>query len=71
MAVDGGSVVHMCSELGTPGYGLGVSADSRSEQTNLFGDGDTISNRGQKALNLEGGDRNIQSVFRIAAVIHR
>ena len=70
VALDSGSVVHVCSIEDVPGYKVGESPGSRRGQEFLMGDGGTIPNLGQSSLNLHdtGIDRDIQSVFQIAAV---
>ena len=70
VALDSGSVVHVCALGDCPGYLLQDSPGSRVGQRFLMGDGGEIPNLGQKALNLSddalGSD--VQSVFQIAAV---
>ena len=68
VALDSGSVVHVCSPEDCPGYKLAESPGSRRGQEFLMGDGGTIPNLGQSQLNLSDEDRDIQSVFQIAAV---
>ena len=70
VALDSGSVVHVCSIDDCPGYRVGESPGSRRGQEFLMGDGGTIPNLGQSQLNLsdESIGRDIESVFRIAAV---
>ena len=70
VALDSGSVVHVCSIEDVPGYQVGDSPGSRSGQRFLMGDGGEIPNLGQSRLNLSdtGVGRDIQSVFQIAAV---
>ena len=70
VALDSGSVVHVCSIDDCRGYKVGESPGSRRGQEFLMGDGGTIPNLGQSMLNLtdESVDRDIQSVFQIAAV---
>ena len=70
VALDSGAVVHVCSLEDCPGYSLEESPGSRNKQKFLMGDGGTIPNLGQKSLNLcdEAVDRNLISVFQIAAV---
>ena len=69
VALDSGSVVHVCSISDCPGYKVGESPGSRRGQDFLMGDGGTIPNLGQSSLNLSDDevDRDIQSVFQIAA----
>ena len=70
VALDSGSVVHVCSLGDCPGYLLQDSPGSKVGQRFLMGDGGEIPNLGQKSLNLSddalGSD--VQSVFQIAAV---
>ena len=68
VALDSGSVVHVCSPEDCPGYRCEESPGSRRGQEFLVGDGGTIPNLGQSRLNLSDEDRDIQSVFQIAAV---
>ena len=70
VALDSGSVVHVCSIDDCKGYKVGDSPGSRRGQEFLMGDGGTIPNLGQSELNLtdEAVDRDIKSVFQIAAV---
>jgi hypothetical protein len=68
VALDSGSVVHVCSVDDCPGYRLGESAGSRRGQEFLMGDGGTIPNMGQSKLNLSDGTKDIESIFQIAAV---
>ena len=70
VALDSGSVVHVCSMDDLPGYRLGELPGSRRGQEFLMGDGGTIPNLGQSQLNLSDTavGRNIESVFQIAAV---
>ena len=70
VALDSGSVVHVCSIDDCKGYKVGESPGSRRGQEFLMGDGGTIPNLGQSELNLtdELVDRDIKSVFQIAAV---
>ena len=68
VALDSGSVVHVCSLEDCPGYKLAESPGSRRKQEFLMGDGGTIANLGEKALNLSSGEADLQSVFQIAAV---
>ena len=68
VALDSGSVVHVCSIDDCPGYVLADSPGSRRGQEFLMGDGGTLPNMGQSKLNLEDSGRDIESVFQIAAV---
>ena len=68
VALDSGSVVHVCSIDDCPGYRVAESPGSRRGQDFLMGDGGTIPNLGQSQLNLSDGDKDIESVFQIAAV---
>ena len=68
VALDSGSVVHVCSPEDVPGYRTSESPGSRRGQEFLMGDGGTIPNLGQSQLNLSDGPKDIQSVFQIAAV---
>jgi hypothetical protein len=70
VALDSGSVVHVCSIDDCKGYKVGESPGSKRGQEFLMGDGGTIPNLGQSELNLtdEVVDRDIKSVFQIAAV---
>ena len=68
VALDSGSVVHVCSMEDIPGYRVSESAGSRRGQEFLMGDGGTIPNLGESQLNLSDQDRDLQSVFQIAAV---
>ena len=70
VALDSGSVVHVCSMDDVPGYRLGESPGSRRGQELLMGDCGLIPNLGQSQLNLSatavGGI--IESVLLIVAV---
>ena len=44
VALDSGSVVHVCAPEDIPGYHVGESAGSRRRQEFLMGDGGTIPN---------------------------
>ena len=70
VALDSGSVVHVCSVEDCPGYKVGESPGSKRGQQFLMGDGGEIPNLGQSRLNLTdaGLNRDIESVFQIAAV---
>ena len=68
VALDLGSVVHVCSVDDCPAYQLGESAGCRRGQEFLMGDGGTIPNMGQSEVNLSDGGKDIESVFQIAAV---
>ena len=70
VALDSGSVVHVCSLDDCRGYRLQESPGSRRGQEFLMGDGGTIPNLGQSRLNLTDTavDRDLESVFQIAAV---
>jgi hypothetical protein len=68
VALDSGSVVHVCAPDDIPGYHVGDSAGSRRHQEFLMGDGGTIPNLGESQLNLSDGDKPLNSVFQIAAV---
>jgi hypothetical protein len=70
VALDSGSVVHVCGVEDVPGYRVGESPGSRRGQEFLMGDGGLIPNLGQSQLNLSDTTvgRDIQSVFQIAAV---
>ena len=68
VALDFGSVVHVCSRDDCPGYELAESPGSRRGKEFLMGDGGTIPNQGQSKLNLTDDGRDIESVFQIAAV---
>ena len=68
VALDSGSVAHVCSIDDCPGYRVAGSPGSRRGQDCLMGDGGTIPNLGQSQLNLLDGDKDIESVFQIAAV---
>ena len=48
VALDSGSVVHVCAPADCPRYLLQESAGSRRGQEFLMGDGGTIPNLGQK-----------------------
>jgi hypothetical protein len=68
VALDSGSVVHVCAPEDCPGYRCEESPGSRRGQEFLVGDGGTIPNLGQSQLNLCDEGRDIKSVFQIAAV---
>ena len=70
VALDSGSVVHVCAPADCPGYLLQESPGSRRGQEFLMGDGGTIANLGQKQLNLADNTvgSDVQSIFQIAAV---
>ena len=70
VALDSGSVVHVCSLDDCRGYQLQESPGSRRGQEFMMGDGGTIPNLGESKLNLTDTavDRDLESVFQIAAV---
>ena len=68
VALDSGSVVHVCAPSDIPGYHVGESPGSKRGQEFLMGDGGTIPNLGQSQLNLSEGDKDMRSVFQVAAV---
>ena len=68
VALDSGSVVHVCAPSDIPGYLVEDSSGSRRGQEFLMGDGGVIPNLGQKRLNLSDTKADMQSVFQIAAV---
>ena len=70
VALDSGSVVHVCSLDDCRGYKLQESPGSRRGQEFLMGDGGTIPSLGQSQLNLTDTktDRDLESIFQIAAV---
>ena len=69
VALDSGSVVHVCAAADTLGYLLEESPGSRREQKFLMGDGGRLPNQGQKHLKL-GSEQcaDISSTFQIADV---
>ena len=68
VALDSGSVVHVCANEDAPGYNLDESLGSKRGQNFLMGDGGKVPNQGQKALNLSGSVADLKSVFQIAKV---
>ena len=70
VALDSGSIVHVCALSDCPGYRLGESLGSKRKQVFMMGDGGEIPNLGETQLNLSDNEvgRDIQSVFQIAAV---
>ena len=70
VALDSGSVVHVCALGDCPGHLLQASPGSKNGQKFLMGDGGTIPNLGQKQLNLtdDAPGSDVQSIFQIAAV---
>ena len=71
VALDSGSMEHVCDEIDTPGYELQESEGSKKGQNFIVGDGNRIPNKGQKELNLQPEDQEgckIQSKFQIARV---
>lgn len=70
VALDSGSVVHVCAPADCPGYLLQESPGSGRGQEFLMGDDGTIANLGQKQLYLaeSTGGSDVQSIFQIAAV---
>ena len=72
VALDSGSIVHVCRDSDAPGYILEESNGSRRGQNFLVGNGAKMPNMGEKRLNLEieQGDAmgRIASVFQIAHV---
>ena len=72
VALDSGSIVHVCRDSDTPGYEVQESAGSRRGQNFLVGNGGKMLNLGEKKLSLEvdRGDSSgmIASVFQIAQV---
>ena len=69
VALDSGSVVHVCAPADCPWYLLQESAGSRRGQEFLMGDGCTIPNLGQNQLNPSdnAAGSGLQSIFQIAA----
>ena len=72
VALDSGSVVHVCSAADALGYKLEPSPGSKRGQKFIMGDGGRTANLGQKALNLTdpsiGKENEIKSIFQIAKV---
>ena len=69
VALDTGSIVHICAEEDTPGYSIEQSSGSRRKQNFVVGDGGTLPNLGQKTLNLDpGSGENAEVTFQIAKV---
>ena len=70
VALDSGSVVHVCAPDDCPGYMLQESPGSRRGQSFQMGDGGIIKNPGQKQFNLKDSTvgNDVQSIFQIAAV---
>ena len=68
VALDSGAVVLVCAPADCPGYLLAEFPGSKSGRRFLMGDGGTIAKLGQKSLNLSDDDRDLCSVFQIAAV---
>ena len=70
VALDSGSVVHVCGPSDCPGYLLQESPGSRRGQKFQMGDGGEINNLGQKQLNLSdlSAESDLCSIFQIAAV---
>ena len=69
VALDSGSVVHVCANADTLGYLLEESAGSRRGQKFVMGDGGQLGNLGQKVLKLGSKEcPDITSTFQIANV---
>ena len=72
VALDSGSIVHVCRDSDTPGYSIFPSAGSQRGQCFLVGNGGKMPNLGEKRLNLSvdrgGGTGRIASCFQIAQV---
>ena len=70
MALDSGSVVHVCAEEDCLGYLLEESPGSKRNQMFLMGDGGKIPNQGQKSLRLADLNNGVEisSTFQIAKV---
>ena len=73
VALDSGSIVHVCRDSDTPGYDLQDSAGSRRGQNVLVGNGGTMPNLGEKRLSMQvpngASDTSmIASVFQNAQV---
>ena len=70
VALDSGSVVHVCAPADCPGYSLEESPGSKRGQEFQMGDGGCIPNLGQMKLNLSDKviNSDVQSIFQIAAV---
>ena len=60
VALDSGSVVHVCAPEDISGYHVGDSAGSRRGQEFLMGDGGTIPNLGESRLNLSEDGKDLQ-----------
>ena len=65
VALDSGSVVHVCAPADCPGYLLRESPVSRRGLEFLMGDGDTIANLGERQLNLTDNSiaNHVQSIL--------
>ena len=69
VALDTGSIVHICAEEDTPGYPIQQSDGSRRKQNFVVGDGGTLPNLGKKTLNLDPGcGEQAEVTFQIAKV---
>ena len=70
VALDSGSVVHVCAPDDCPGYLLQESPGSKRGQELQRGDGGLIKNMGQKQLNCRNScvGNAVQSILQIAAV---
>ena len=71
VALDSGSVDHVCDELDTPGYALEASESSKRGGCFIVGKGEHVPNKGQKVLNLEAQTNSsvtLRSCFQIAKV---
>ena len=53
VALDSGSIVHVCRDSDTPGYDLKDSAGSRRGQNFLVGNGGIMPNLGEKRLSMQ------------------
>ena len=70
VALDSGSVVHVCAQTDTLGYLLEKSPGSKREQSFLMGDSGRLPNQGQKHLKLFDvtSGNEFSSTFQIANV---
>ena len=69
VALDSGLIVHIASEMDTPGYHLRESEGSRRKQNFVVGDGGELPNLGEKCLRLETEAENqLEATFQVAKV---
>ena len=69
VALDSGSIVHVCSDTDAPGYDVRESAGSKRGQNFTVGNGGKMANMGEFDLNLAtSAGLQVKSTFQVAKV---